>query len=234
MDLATVIMIVLALAFGVLGAGQGTLGKGGVLTGAVDVVGILTKAVTARARRMLTGRVFFAVPRLMWKDYPERVELRLAPRAALNDAERRAIMQSFGAQDGAVEDGGEIRIGSRMAAQLNADPEFFHVEALSSQEQDFDLASRHALRWDWRVKPLRTGRSKIRIRLTVKNDVHGEAFEVDTDPYEREVDVRIQSVGVEVRRFWRDHWKWVLTTSGGLGAAGVAWGAVAGLFGVNN
>lgn len=180
--------------------------------------------------RFLSGRVFFRVPSRMWKELPEVVELRLSPRQVLSKEEQREIAASFRPGGGAVDQAAVARLGRRMNAQLLADPSYFRVEPLSSPDQDIDLEALLPLRWDWRISPLRTGRTRVRLRLSIRQDALGAVHEVDTTTFEREVEVRIRSMGAEARRFWRDNWKWVLTTGGGLGTAATMYGWAAGIF----
>jgi hypothetical protein len=180
--------------------------------------------------RFLSGRVFFRVPPRMWKELPELVELRLSPRQVLSSAELREIAASFRPGGGAIDEAAVARLGRRMNAQILIDAGYFRVEALSSPDQDLDLADLLPLRWDWRISPLRTGRTTVRLRLSVRQDALGISHEVDTAPFERDVEIRIRSMNAELSRFWRDHWKWIVTTGGGLGTAATVYGWAAGLF----
>jgi hypothetical protein len=194
-----------------------------------DAVGTLAER--ALPVRFLKGHVAFRVPRRMWKDLAELVELRLVPRDVLEPYEVSQLEASFRSRGGAITHDLLARLGSRMEAELLAEAAMFRVEALSSAAQDLDMDSATPVRWDWRVTPLRTGRSTVRLRLTIRRDALGASYDFDTAPFERVVEVRVQSASAEVRRFWRDNWKWVLTAGGGLGAGATLWGWVSGLVG---
>ena len=90
----------------------------------------------------------FCVPKRMWKEVSETVELRLSPKARLRGSERRAVMMSFSSR-GEPPHEQEIEIvGRRMSAALLADLRFLDVMSLNSDEQDIDLERGRFLRWD--------------------------------------------------------------------------------------
>jgi len=165
------------------------------------------------------GRILFNPPKTMWVGISETIELRLSAKDVLTLAERSVIEKTMVGRGEQIE---ELisRVGARMKAVLYCDEDFFAIKELSSPEQDLDLSS--ITLWDWSVKPLKSGETILALRLTVKKDLdHGE-FENDLEALRSTVTIRIRSIWTWPVRFWRDHWKWLITTVLAIGGLVVA------------
>lgn len=160
-------------------------------------------------RRFQTGRALFNPPRTMWVGFPETVELRLAAKDVLTVEERAAIEKTMVGRGNIYEEA-VSRVGARMKAALHGDEEFLTIRDLSSPEQDVTLSD--TTLWDWSVKPRRTGETFLVLRLTLVQDAKGRELQSDLQALRSVIRIKVKSFWAYPARFWRDHWKWVVTT----------------------
>ncbi|MEM6634386.1 MAG: FHA domain-containing protein [Pseudomonadota bacterium] len=158
----------------------------------------------------------FRVPRTMWTESAERAEFRLAADSSLTDEMRTRIERSMVGYGHRMDEHGIAQMGTRMRAVLYGDSRFFRIEALGPEVQD--IKGTEILGWVWRVVPVRDGHSLLTLRISMLEDANGTELAVDAQALHASVEVTVRSFWTRPRRFVRDHWKWILASSG-IGAA---------------
>ncbi|MEO0989870.1 MAG: FHA domain-containing protein [Pseudomonadota bacterium] len=162
------------------------------------------------------GTALFRVPRTMWSETSELAELRLAPESILTTAMRASLEQTMVGRGTRTDEHGSVKVGQRMKAVLYGDARYFRIEPLGSEVQHLQGVGH--LGWDWRVVPMREGHSLLTLRISMLADADGQEMAVDAQALHTSVEITVRSLWTRPARFVRDHWKWMLGSSG-IGAA---------------
>ena len=158
------------------------------------------------------GSILWSMPREMRVARRERVEVRIGDSSVL-EHELRDGLKGKGLQN--ID---KLEVSRLMRVTLVSDENDFAVKPLNSIDQY--IRDGVVARWDFDVRPLRSGQRVLRILVSIRMKVEGKDEVIDLPSYEREVHVAvapIHTAGLFVSR----NWQWIVGT---IALPFVAWG----------
>lgn len=167
------------------------------------------------------GWALFRVPRNMWLETEELAELRLTPKSKLTGELQKQMEASMRGRGRVSQKQAVSPIGKYMRATLQADENYFRIIPLGLATQE--IADDKPLLWDWKIMPLKTGRSQISISMAMMTTADHHEVGVVAEAMHKTISVSVRSVWTHPKRFWRNHWKWVLGGGSGLGVASMVY-----------
>ena len=102
-----------------------------------------------------------------------------------------------------------IRVESIMSAQLIGDSDKFQITPLSTELQNIE--ENGYTEWEWRIKPLKGGKTYLKLIVKVRVKEDGQEFYKDITVFDKNVDVK-SNIGFSLWSFIQKYWQWIVTT----------------------
>ncbi|MEM6680006.1 MAG: hypothetical protein AAF675_19255, partial [Pseudomonadota bacterium] len=141
--------------------------------------------------RRRSGQALFKVPKTMWLDVPERVNLRISPEQVLSMQALKELRGSMNARGENIQIK-PVDLGARMEAVLHVVEGNFDVTELSSKAQDTDFEK--PLSWDWSVTPSSLRSALLRVQISMVQDAQGEEHRWDVEKFTQRIEVEPKAI----------------------------------------
>lgn len=200
-----------APAAGVFGPSSSTIKTSRPAPAETSIVAEIDGVLKAAREALAPGGLVHSVPRQMKHDHVYTVEAVIA-----NNEDTRTLAKSLAAPETAK--GTPLAVGPLMTVTLIADPAIFAITALTPAEQP--VMAQQVSRWQWNVRPLRTGTQALTIVASANFFVPGQGTKTWALVTHREdVDISIEGWAV-MAGFFSENWKYI---GGSILAPAFAW-----------
>lgn len=152
------------------------------------------------------GWISYSVPEQMKVKRSYSVKVRISKKT---DGQNKAIL--ILGQDDPIDDNDypsiavieDIRVSGEMSAELRGSGDWFKIVPLSTQSQDIDTST--YTEWEWRIDPIRAGKSALKLVIKVKK------INKDIIVFNKTIGIK-SNIPVNIGSFFDKYWQWLLTT----------------------
>ena len=157
-----------------------------------------------------TGTMAYTVPSEMQvgKTYPIRLRIsKTKNKIELIEGDRNITIYDSTIKSKVIIE--SIRVESIMSAQLIGDSDKFQITPLSTELQNIE--ENGYTEWEWRIKPLKGGKTYLKLIVKVRVKEDGQEFYKDITVFDKNVDVK-SNIGFSLWSFIQKYWQWIVTT----------------------